>query len=304
MNDAPNRMENSTYFDRYVVFEVPDGDVPDGELTDALGRASRGDIEPLRSLVLAEEEDKSLLVITRINRRYGELAPDAESSRTDAPVSINLVRAGASMLDAVHEGRQEFVSRRRYLVKWIATLVRALAGTSSYEDLQDALDSCTSYATRIEVLWKSKNEGPLPEAAAALRNKLFDKEGERAAVLVLEHLTAGDSADVNVPTQMLISVILESAAAESFCQEIKSRLASGSLDLATVASRCVVLDPAREQYVLANSSVQQVTGEYLEQAAEYVGSDDDSPLPVWSLQQRREWIAEHIFASGSLGGSN
>jgi hypothetical protein len=67
---------------------------------------------------------------------------------------------------------------------------------------------------------------------------------------------------------MSISVILESAAAEPFSQEVNSRLASGSLDLATVASRCVVLDAAREQYVLDNGSLQRVTGEYLEEANE------------------------------------
>ncbi|MBD3944783.1 KAP family P-loop NTPase fold protein [Nocardioides ganghwensis] len=298
-NDAANRMENSTYFDRYIVFEVPDGDVPDGELTGALTKASEGNTEALRTLVLAEDDDKSLLVMTRINRRYGGLEIEPKPSSTDAPVSVDLIKAAASMLGTIQENPHEFVSRRRYLIAWVATLVRAQAELSSYEELQSAFDSCTSYARRIEVLWKLKNAGKLSEAAASLRDKLFDTEGERAATVMLEHLATGDTADLDVPTQMLISVILDSAASDSFSREVKNRIDSGILDLATVASRCVVLDSSREQYVLGNVSLQQVTGEYLEQVAEYVGTDDDSPLPIWSLQQRREWMSAHISTSAS-----
>jgi hypothetical protein len=103
------------------------------------------------------------------------------------------------MLDVVSDNRQEFVPRRRYLVKWVAILVRQLAEASSYDDVQAALDSW-SYAKRIEVLWKLKNEKPFLEAAGSLRDKLVDQESERAATLVLEHLAAGDAADLDVPT--------------------------------------------------------------------------------------------------------
>lgn len=296
INDSPSRMENRTYFDRYIVFEVPDGDVPDGEITNALLKASGGETEPLTALVLAEDGDKSMLVVSRIDKRYRNLVLRGKTSSADSPVSVQMVKAAAVLLDSVRDQPQEFVSRRRYLTKLVATLVRLVAETASYTDIQGALDACTDQTKRIEVLWKLKNENDLSGTATSVLDQLYNKEGETAVSLVLDHMTAGDAAELNLATWTLVLVILESASAESFSEEVRSRIASGSLDLPTVASRLVQLDPSREQYVLGNGSLEQITGAYVVQAAKYVGTDGDSPLPVWTIQERREWVSEQIAA--------
>ncbi len=290
VDDAPNRMENQTYFDRYIVFEVPDGDVPDGVLTAALNGASDGDIEPLRELVMGDDNDKSMLVITRIDKRYSQLVPRGQTTAADAPVSVNILKAAATLLDGVPDSDQEILSGRRFLSKWAATVLRLLAETAEVGTLQQALDSCGNYAKRIEVLWKLKNERILTEAATTARDRLFDLEGERAAQVVLDHLAAGDDADLKVFTTMLLTVILESASSDKFSKEVQERIAAGTLDLPTVASRCVQFDWSREQYVLDNGKLQQLTEVYVDPASEYVGTSDDSPAPVWTIRQRREWV--------------
>ena len=294
-NGSSNRMENRTYFDRYIVFEVPDGDVPDGVLTDALEKASSAnDIEPLKNLVLGDDHDRAMLVVSRIDRRYGRLVSEGVTSAPDAPVSANILRAAATLLNGVQDSPCAILSDYRLLTKWAATVLRLAAGTVDTTALQDALDSCTSYAKRIEVLWKLKNLRSLGKAATEALAELYDLEGERAAELVLQHLGVGDDGDLEMSRVMLLTVILESAEAEAFATEVKERIASGALDLATVAAWCVEFDSLRGRYVLDNQRLKQVTDVDVEQASEYVDSPDED---AWSLERRRQWVAPLVASA-------
>ena len=69
-----------------------------------------------------------------------------------------------------------------------------------------------------------------------------------------------------VSTTMLVTVILESASSDKFSMEVQERIAAGTLDLPTVASRCVQFDWSREQYVLDNGKLQQLTEVYVDPA--------------------------------------
>ena len=58
---------------------------------------------------MGDDNDKSMLVITRIDKRYSQLVPRGQTTAADAPVSVNILKAAATLLDGVPDSDQEIL---------------------------------------------------------------------------------------------------------------------------------------------------------------------------------------------------
>lgn len=224
---------NEQYFDRYFVMGVPDYDVSDALVGEALAAAGHGSSDQLRELLLDADKSRQLLVISKASAPA--IQPISDEAR------IQLARTLAAVAGEISDEFRHFFGAQDQMLAWIARLILSLNADASAPVVSDLLDDLVSDVLRIRV-WKYVQSGlrdhPAqsgPKWVAAVTDSLAD----RAVAGTLAHLVLGDDAPLDTGVGTQLHFALSCGRDDDLRHQIAGLLQSGQLDAATVASRIV-----------------------------------------------------------------
>ncbi|MGO0605859.1 P-loop NTPase fold protein [Brevibacterium linens] len=235
------RFAHPDYFDRYLAQTVPDGDIPDSIVIEALERAARGDAFSLRGL-LVEEGDNAALAISKVRDRYPELSYYGDSYKEmGSPCTPELFACGMKILDELPDRYDSWTNERAQCTYWLASLLGILFTEDPNRDLTAQIDECENIERRAHVLSTAaqladiQNNISTRDAIA----RLLVRETERISGLVLADLRKRDNAPGTLAYTFLFEVVAEFGDGSELQNGIEEGLRSNAFTVEDVAARHV-----------------------------------------------------------------
>lgn len=221
---------NADYFARYVVHQIPEDDIADQTIHDAVYGASMGEPGDLIRLLTHGSDRRRDLALKKARalteQRHGE-PPSMEPT-------IALLGNVMATLPNMEGGHNSLMRRQERAMMWAGEMLRRLC-TAPTDELSTALRRCPQPLLRYHVVWQSIPSGPdVPEPIRRLGTEL----AEDAHIAVLAHLRDRDSADPDELVGVLLDFVATFGDATSLRGNIQAGLGS-DFTAEDLAARCV-----------------------------------------------------------------
>lgn len=200
----------------------------------AKATADVGEGQPaaLRTLLTQASPDRVVLVVDK-GRRFTENLPKDDAG--DA-LRLALVRSLVAVLDNVHDQPSFFMSPRERVAGWASQVVTQLTDKVQADALLNVLDTTSSLAAKIEVIYYAdSDEGPRP----ACLDQVIAELSVQAAGEMVVHLEAQDAAPQDIQPRWLIYFLLSAGQVAPLAAAVAAGLPSGAFTIADVAARVI-----------------------------------------------------------------
>ncbi len=244
------RFAHPDYFDRYLAQAIPEGDIPDAQIALAIEQASSGNDDRIRHLVFDEDNDRRMLALTKIRRRYPDVREINDPEGQEIPVTLDLLAVAMRLLDESDDARSAtLTSRSEQLGRWAATLLRRLLVKDSTCNVDSALRECAQIHQRAQVIRAATRDlsDLQPESQQALSEAL-EREVSRILPFLLEDLRKGDKSSGEPGSSFLYQLVADSPSLKELQTQIGDGLTARHFTIEDVAARFVGLN-----YVIGGS---------------------------------------------------
>jgi predicted KAP-like P-loop ATPase len=154
---ARRGVSNPEYFSRYFVHTVPEDDVADALIAEALLEAGeKGERQTLiRKLVTSTYPGKADLALSKLLRAS---IPDSTRSQPNSPTSLPLLSAVMSVLTQLDGGTNSLFRHQERGISWAANIIEQLPRETDPEALAASLRCCDDLMLRLHVIWSTKRD--------------------------------------------------------------------------------------------------------------------------------------------------
>lgn len=280
------RVSHPQYFDRYFHQSIPEDDVSDSEVGQALAAASDGDSAPLTSLLTTEIGDR---IDTAIGKLWSFSTDGDQGTATDRCLLLGAVMSQLSGLD----GRRNSVfNRQERGIHWASDLFTSQPKSVAPADIVQAVRQCSDVGPIVSMLWSSSGDDDnLAPNAKQARATLAGDVREA----FLHHLCLQDNAPQDTLTVTMASFLAEYDA-DSTAAAIRDQFVAGAFSAADYASRFVSLS-----YVIGEKPAARVQ-DFALKAFQILTSFDDEfftdPLIDRVDEYDVSWAARKAYAQG------
>lgn len=292
------RFAHTDYFDRYLAQAIPEGDIPDVLITQALERAAAGAAHELRGLLTDEDNDRVMLALSKIRARYPDVGEVKYHEGPTGPIVIELLALAVTLIDEAQDDRlNSWTSTSDQLRYWAATLLRRLLDADPSLDVDPALLQCSQIHRRAHLLTTAGRDlnGLQDETRTALSQAL-QREVGRILPMLLEDLRKGDNSEVEAGSGFLYDLVADSPRLEELQTQLADGLAAHDFTIQDVAARFVGL-----AYVIGGSgrpSSASFSGELFTRVTRVPARSADhvetGEWPDTSWARRRDFAAQFI----------
>lgn len=234
------RFAHPDYFDRYLAQAIPEGDIPDAHISQALQKAATGDQADLFGLVHDGDTDRVTLALSKIRSRYPDVGGATPYRGPVAPVTLSLLAMAMTLVDEADNRSAQFDSPYDYLQSWAATILRQLLESDPEQDVDEALLACKEDWRRVDVLVTANRRlGIVREATQAALIAALERETDRLVPILLQDLRDGDRSDERPGVGYTYQVVRNSPHFEDLKSQIAEGLSGGEFSIQDVAARFV-----------------------------------------------------------------
>lgn len=280
---SARRFAHPDYFDRYLAQTIPDGDIPDATITQALDMAAAGDPTLLRTLIITADDEQSTLALSKIRARYPDPTDYRPSGNTQGPVTVELIASGMSLVDDLTERTNSWRSDLSSTVYWIANATRTAATNIPDIDLIGAYAICKRLDRRAYAVSAATNEMErLSPTAQQVLQKLYKHEAGLILPKLVADLRAGDEATGELSGVFLFNFVTgaDPDLKARLQRQVRDGLEAGEFTIEDIAARFVGL-----AYVIGGTGMPSSASFYGAPFTELTG------VPAKSTQhnEREEW---------------
>lgn len=299
------RFAHSDYFDRYLAQTIPDGDIADAVISQALEHAALGDPHYLRSLLTDEDNERVMLALSKIRARYPDVGETDYHEGPAGPVTLDLLAHAATIMGQIHDDRlNSLLSSNDQMRYWVATLLRRLLDENPALQIDDALLNCSETHRRAHLLTTARRGlDELRDGTRAALDGALQREIDRILPVLLSDLRAGDRSEGEPGTGFLYDLVADSPRLVELQTQIAGGLTAREFTIEDVAARFVGLT-----YIIGGSghpSSASFAGElFTKVTGVSARSTDDRETGGWDdtgWPRRREFAAQFIFPQGAEG---
>ena len=297
------RFAHIDYFDRYLAQAIPEGDIPDALISQALKRAAAGAADELCDLLSDEDDDRVMLALSKIRTRYPDVAEVKYHEGPTGPIALELLDLAVTLINEAQDDRlTSWTSTSDQLRYWAATLLRRLLDADPALDVDSALLKCSQTHRRAHLLTTAGRDlnGLNDDTRTALTQAL-QREVGRILPMLLADLREGDNSDGEPGSVFLYELVADSPRLEELQALIADGLATNDFTIQDVAARFVGL-----AYVIGGSGrpssasfaadlFTKVTG-VPARSADHVETGE---WPDSSWPRRREFAAQYITSTAA-----
>lgn len=228
------RVSHPLYFDRYFQQSIPEDDVSDAEVGQALAAAGDGDSGLLISLFTTEVGDR---IDTAITKLWTFSTDGNEGLVADRG---QLLGAVMSQLPELDGRRNSLFNRQERVLHWASDLFRSQLPTAAPGDIAQAVRMCSDVGLIVSMLWSSSGDDDnlapnVKEARALLAHDVREA--------FLQHLCLRDDAPLDTSTVTMASFLAEYDVGPT-SSAVADRFEAGAFSAAEYASRFVSLSYA------------------------------------------------------------
>lgn len=219
------------YFDRYFAHTVPDGDVRNSQLAEALQEGSDPSREAviLGDLLTSTYPGQSALALRKLRASTTSESPDVDLRHL---VSLELVRKIAGLMEELEDGVRSMFSQRNQAIYWAAELIRQISNEHTPEEILSAVQASPSLRVQMALLTKAaRDKNPTVCKAAQILSTQVSKD-------LLQNLALGDQASEDSPSLSSFLFIASFGNVADFKNTILNGL-STEFDVETLAARFV-----------------------------------------------------------------
>lgn len=237
---APRRFAHPDYFDRYLAQTIPEHDVPDAVVSRAIEKAAVGDDADLHSLLLAEDESRVILALSKIRSLYPDIGELPYHEGPSGLVTLELLTVAMALVNDAEDRLSSLTSNLIPLTHWAATLLRRLVDASPKSEIDLALMACPDVHRRTHVLTTANRDvNALNDVTVRTLREALYRETQRLSSILLNDLRQGDESKEQEGSSFLYEVIAESPTLTSFRVDIAKGLKSNDFSLEDIAARLV-----------------------------------------------------------------
>lgn len=294
------RFANPNYFDRYLAQSMPEGDIPDGEVRRALGKAVENNPSDLKKLLEESDEVRLNLTLNKINTHYPDVVDKPYHDGPRGPLKRNLLEMAMGYLGS--NPYPPWVVRTPYLalLRWASTLLHLLLEEDPDVNLDHELGACKLPDRRLEVisLAAKRVEGLEAKTISALK-AMLDREYRRLVPEILANLRERDNACPDIRMAFLLDQVLASPERDKLIECVRRSLKSSEFTPQDVAARLVGLSYYEPSGFGAVSFDGNLFTQLTDIPARSIDCMPHIPLPSNDWVYRREFAAPLIEESGA-----
>lgn len=240
LRSGSRRFANPEYFDRYLAQAIPEWDVPDKVVRNALNDAAEGNPAELQNLLRDTDEGHLNLVLNKIIALYPDVNKRKYHDGPVGPLSRNLLATSMELLMSRRDIPGHIVTPYDALRQWATVLLHLLLEKNPEANLDQELAACQFPDKRAHVVASAarRTEGLSPEAASSLKNT-FEREVQRLVPVLLNNLRERDAANTDIKMGSLLSLVSSSSAGNDLIAGIRRGLEIQEFTLQDIAARLV-----------------------------------------------------------------
>ena len=293
------RFANSEYFDRYLAQCVPEGDIPDGVVKRALGKAAENDPSDLKDLLEEPDEVRLNLILSKINAQYPDMVERSHNDGPKGPLKRNLLKMAMERVGLLPYAFWEIQTPYFALRRWASTLLYLLLEKEPAVDLDQELGACRLPDRRLDViLFAAKRSERLGGEVISVLKTILERESLRLVPEILANLRERDNACPDIRMAFLLDRVLASRWRDKLIECVRKGLKSNEFTPQDVAARLVGLSYGSEGFGAVSfdgNLFTQLTGV----SARSIDYTPHYPLSGNDWVQRREFAASFIEESGA-----
>lgn len=294
----PGRFAHRDYFDRYLAQGIPENDIPDAMVSEALEAFADGSQHQLGEIILGDDRDRARLAVSKIRARYPDVDEVAHHEGPMGAASVSVLGVAMQLLGAANEDETVtlWTSVTDLLMAWAVTVLRRVVAGDWQAQVDPALARCANVRWRVEVLTKAAGDltNLSDESQSALKDAL-QREVDGILPLLLDDLRDDSGLSGKPSTPWLYGLVAGSAKGEELRAELRRGVESRELSIEDIAARFVTFyytiggsGPSRASF--EGALFQKVTGLHA-RSAEWVDIRDWEDT---SLSRRREFAAQFV----------
>lgn len=222
-----NAVSDNRYFDRYFAMGVPEYDVSDAEIADAIFNAASGDGKALQNLLLGENQDRVRLVIEKVESNTELLLDDVQ--RLEVLKAIAPLKIKSSSTDGL------LISVPMRLQELAGKILAEVSDSCESGPVLKVLRLVPSEIDKVGImrllLARSSGKAWIEEVIESLSAELVP--------VIVEQIKAKDKAPDSVDVEYLIHVLQEWGRDQLLVSPIEKELAQGGFEVEDVAARFV-----------------------------------------------------------------
>lgn len=233
------------YFDRYFAMVIPENDVSDAVVKDAVVRATVGESDAFLSLFGPKSRAALPLILQKAQAATAELAIDGRANVDTLSDDRRLSLATALARAVAMIGDKDFsvFSVSRQTLNWMGEQLRLLSNDVDSHQVLQALQELPGTVERL-ICWSAvtrDSERALETETIDWRRQVSEALANEAAEGFLAHLELGDAAPIGPGVGYQVRIALRYGMGGRLRDSIATLLDSQKIDLATLASRLVGL---------------------------------------------------------------
>lgn len=226
-------IREADYFNRYFVHTVPADDIRDADINEALKQPSTPGAghQLITQLLSSGPPARRDLAIRRLWTTW------RQHSHLHNPMT--LLGAVMGLWGTVPEQGGLLFDVRDKMTYWAADLLTQVAEdqTATTDEVEATLDQCHDPHGPLNVLWAAR--GSTEELGEAVTDAAR-RRAERCLAEAIDHLQAGDDADLEMAVRFRLMIIEQFGDADAAAQQIHAAINHG-VSVETLASRCVTV---------------------------------------------------------------
>lgn len=227
---ASRGIRDENYFDRYLAMGVPEYDVPDSSVAEALDALEISNLYPLLELMQEVDHQRSSLILDKVRKAV-------ESRSFSSAQRLDLLRTYARIVDNLADQKQLFFSTRDTMRVLMGDLIASLdALPFGKTEIYNAL-AAASIGIRLEAYERSgraREMRPVPD--------WWEELGDHLAIdcvdLFVSHVIEGDDAE-DQPTHYLADFAVRYGREFDLRARLQDGIRAGDIDPENVAARLV-----------------------------------------------------------------
>lgn len=289
------------YFNRYFAHTIPQADVADTEIYDALTQASTPGSSGEALITLLTEEPYPGRIDLVLKKLRALSAPQIPIN-SEPIITLNLVQVVAGLLVTLDSSSRMLGStqdRGRY---WLADLLKRLPPTTNAKELNTALGACTNWVLRVQIILSALTTEstsikiPAQETLLASAQSLGDEIGQ----IILEHLSQRDDAPIEPDLIVGFDFLRHFGDSVELKKRIKRRLQQGRFTTEDLAARFVNITTF---YSIRSSNI--LLGGFEQEIFDLYVPHEDDPLYSQSKEQELDesdvsWANRRAYARGRV----
>ena len=293
------RFANPNYFDRYLAQSMPEGDIPDGEIRCALGKAVENNPGDLKKLLKESDEARLNLILSKINAHYPNVIERSYHDGPRGPLKPILLEMAMEWLESIPYAPWVVQAPYLALLRWASALLHLLLEEDPDVNLDHELGACKLPDRRLEVisLAAERVEGLGAKTISALKDTL-SREYRRLVPEILANLRERDGACPDIRMAFLLDQVLASPERDKLIECVRKGLKNNEFTPQDVAARLVGLSYGSKGFGAVSfdgNLFTQLTGV----SARSIDYTPHYPLSGNDWVYRREFAASFIEESGA-----